>query len=176
MIQRAALKTREPRRRLGSGLPAWSLSIALLKLLNILLESATCRENSDEAEMVPNGACSPFGARCERDQSKRAAPGGAPRRDFAPWPSTPGWRVLWRWALAQPSRSLAQDCFRGISQGRVLIKSGLFRNRWLPQTTCALCRKLRRSSAAVATSREGHRSRRSDPAGQHQRWGRGRRR
>ena len=30
----------------------WSLSIALLKQ-HILLESATCRENSDGAEMVP---------------------------------------------------------------------------------------------------------------------------
>src|SRR5262249_49510710 len=30
--------------------------------------------------------------------------------------------------------------------------------RWLPQTTCALCRKLGRFSAAVATSREGQRS------------------
>jgi hypothetical protein len=33
------------------GAPAWSLSIALLKQ-HRLLESATCRENSDEAEMV----------------------------------------------------------------------------------------------------------------------------
>src|SRR5262249_53680411 len=32
-------------------------------------------------------------------------------------------------------------------------------NRWLPQKACALCRKLRRSSSAVATSREGHHSR-----------------
>ena len=34
------------------------------------------------------------------------------------------------------------------------------------------CRKLRRSSAAVATSREGHRSPRSGRAGQHRRWDR----
>jgi bifunctional non-homologous end joining protein LigD len=32
----------------------------------------------------------------------------------------------------------------------------------------------RRLASAVATSREGHRSPRSTPAGQHQRWGRGR--
>ena len=38
----------------------------------------------------------------------------------------------------------------------------------------AICRKLRRSSAAVATSREGHRSPRSGRAVQHRRWDRGR--
>jgi hypothetical protein len=47
--------------------------------------------------------------------------------------------------------------------GRVLIKSQLFGNR-LPRTTCALRQMFRRSSAAVATSREGHRCK--DQAGQ----------
>jgi hypothetical protein len=42
-------KTGEPR-PLPVRAPAWSLSIALLN------ESATCRENSDEAEMVPSDA------------------------------------------------------------------------------------------------------------------------
>jgi hypothetical protein len=35
----------------------------------------------------------------------------------------------------------------------------------LPQTTCALCQIFKRPSAAVATSREGHGSPRSGPAG-----------
>jgi hypothetical protein len=43
---------------------------------------------------------------------------------------------------------------------RIIItafESRLFGNRWPPQTTCAMRRMLRRSSAvAVATSREGH--------------------
>jgi hypothetical protein len=34
----------------------------------------------------------------------------------------------------------------------------LFGNPWLPQTMCALLLDFRRSSAAVATSREGRRS------------------
>ena len=53
-------------------------------------------------------------------------------------------------------------------------KSRLFGNRWLPQTTCAGCarRRLRRFSAAVATSREGHRQQGSGREGQHRRWGR----
>jgi hypothetical protein len=47
-------------------------------------------------------------------------------------------------------------------------KSRLFGNRGLPQTTvCELRQMLRRSSAAVATSREGHRSPRSGRAGRH---------
>jgi hypothetical protein len=37
-----------------------------------------------------------------------------------------------------------------------------------PQATCGLSRNLRRSSSALATSREGHRSPRSDLGGQHQ--------
>jgi hypothetical protein len=40
--------------------------------------------------------------------------------------------------------------------GAFTHKSRLFGNRWLPQTSCALCRMFRRSSAAVATSRGGH--------------------
>jgi len=54
-------------------------------------------------------------------------------------------------------------------------KSRLLGNR-LPQTTsqCGLRRKLRLSSSAVATSREGHRQQRSGRAGQHRRWGLGR--
>jgi hypothetical protein len=44
----------------------------------------------------------------------------------------------------------------------------LFGNRWLPQSMmCVLRQKLRRSSSAVATSREGHRSPRSGREGQH---------
>jgi hypothetical protein len=39
---------------------------------------------------------------------------------------------------------------------------------------CGLRRKLGRSSAAVATSREGHRSPRSDPTVRYPRWGQGR--
>jgi hypothetical protein len=39
-------------------------------------------------------------------------------------------------------------------------------NRWPPQTTCADC-AFRRSSAAVATSRERHRTPGSDREGQH---------
>jgi len=40
-----------------------------------------------------------------------------------------------------------------------------FGNRWLPQTTpCGIGPMLRRSSAAVATSREGHRQQRSGRA------------
>jgi hypothetical protein len=51
-------------------------------------------------------------------------------------------------------------------------KSRLFGNRWPPQTMCALCRKLRRSSDAVATSRQIHQTPRSGQEGQHRRWGR----
>jgi len=43
-------------------------------------------------------------------------------------------------------------------------KLRLFGNRWLPQATCASCWMLRRSSDAVATSREGHHTPRSNPA------------
>jgi hypothetical protein len=49
-------------------------------------------------------------------------------------------------------------------------KSGLFGNRWLPQTTCALRRMFRRFSDAVATSREDHRSPTPDRAVQHPQW------
>src|SRR5262249_19233326 len=58
--------------------------------------------------------------------------------------------------------------------GRVLINRDWFGNRWLSQKTYVLCRKLRRSSAAVATSREGQP--RSGRAVQHRRWDRARRR
>jgi hypothetical protein len=51
-------------------------------------------------------------------------------------------------------------------------KSRLFGNRWLLRTICADLRwKLRRSSSAVATSREGHHPPRSGRAVQHLRWG-----
>src|SRR6516225_5297670 len=50
------------------------------------------------------------------------------------------------------------------------LARALDRTRWLPQTTCAGLRSmLRQSSAAVATSRAGHRSPRSDQEVQHRR-------
>ena len=58
--------------------------------------------------------------------------------------------------------------------GRVLIKSLWLGNHSLPPTTCGLRRqKLRRSSDAVATSREGPRLPGLGPAVRHPRWGRG---
>jgi hypothetical protein len=50
-----------------------------------------------------------------------------------------------------------QPTFFGRARPRHAAELGIG-NRWLPQTTCALRRMFRRSSAAVATSREGHRS------------------
>jgi uncharacterized RmlC-like cupin family protein len=50
--------------------------------------------------------------------------------------------------------------------GRVLI------NRWLPQTTCALCRRLRRFSAALATTRGDQRTPQSDRVSPRRQWGR----
>src|SRR6266516_4695576 len=57
----------------GRGSPVVTLHLASLSA--ILLESATCRDNPDEAEMVPNGACPPFAACCGAQPSPdRKAP------------------------------------------------------------------------------------------------------
>jgi hypothetical protein len=63
-------------------------------------------------------------------------------------------------------------CLSGVNE-RILDKlPGKDLLRPCTHKSRALCRKLRRSSAAVATSREGQRPPRSGRAGQNRRWGR----
>jgi DNA invertase Pin-like site-specific DNA recombinase len=57
--------------------------------------------------------------------------------------------------------------------GRALINRDCFGNRLRRKRSVRADRKFRRSSVAVATSRERHRQQRSGRAGQHRRWGRG---
>src|ERR1700746_298803 len=61
--------------------------------------------------------------------------------------------------IAREKRAVGQHCYTG-APASVSPKT--------PQATCGLSRNLRRSSSALATSREGHRSPRSDLGGQHQ--------
>src|SRR5258707_1028845 len=62
-------KTREPRRT-WVGAPAWSLSIALLKLLNTFFWRVPLAERTrTERRWFLKGACPPFGARCGRKPS-----------------------------------------------------------------------------------------------------------
>jgi hypothetical protein len=75
--------------------------------------------------------------------------------------------------LCEDARQLAGVPHHRGGGRRVLINRDCFGNRWLPQKTCALRQKFRRSSSAVATSREGRRSPRSGRAVQRRRWGRG---
>ena len=63
-------------------------------------------------------------------------------------------------AFLQQSRAGQRKRRRGCRR-RLEIVRAVSRRYWLPQNVCGLRRVFRRSSSAVATSREGHRSPRS---------------